>query len=52
MHHIKCISSGFNVSHLDGEPEGREIHSENLEHQETTRLEQSTDCTTRLVLHL
>lgn len=52
MYYIQCTSSGFNISHLDGEPKGREIHSDNLEYQEMTRLEQSTDCTTKLVLHL
>lgn len=51
MYHIKGASLGFSSSHLDGEPKGRELNSKNLDHQEMTRLEQSADCTTKLVLH-
>lgn len=45
------VSLGFSSSPLDGKPKGRELNSKNFDYQEMTRLEQSADCTTKLVLH-
>lgn len=51
MYHIKGVSLGFSSSHWDEEPKGRELNSKNLDYQEMIRLEQSADCTIKLVLH-